>query len=65
MRSDFRWAIINGTGQCLICGTLFILVQLFRWGPGEARTPFLAIGAIYIVLTALPTILVIAARERR
>jgi hypothetical protein len=64
-RSSFRWAMLTGTGQCVLCGSLFVLVQLFHWGPSEARGPFLAIAATYIVLTAVPTIFVIAARCER
>jgi hypothetical protein len=61
-RAGFVRAAAAGAGHCLICLILFGLVQVFGWGPGPAREPFIAIGAVYLVLTVPLIVSIIATR---
>lgn len=46
------WAMAVGLAHIGTCALLFWLVIQFSWSPGEAREPFMGIGAIYLVTVA-------------
>jgi len=56
------WVSAAGIAHCSICALFLALVNLLRWGPSDAREPFLFMGAAYCAL-ALP-LTVMAVRRR-
>jgi hypothetical protein len=44
---------VIAAGHLGICLLFFGLVHLLHWGPGDATTPFLAMGAIWCVIASV------------
>ena len=44
---------VLGAAHLGICLLFIVLVNLFRWSPGEAQKPFTVIGALHVVASGL------------
>ena len=51
--------LLLGAGHVGICLLFVGLVNLLSWGPGEARWPFLVMGALYVIASGTGTLLVL------
>jgi hypothetical protein len=58
-------ATLIGAGHCAICLLFFALVNIRHWGPSDAHDPFLAMGALYVLATSIPSLLMYLYYRRR
>jgi hypothetical protein len=60
------WPMCIGALHCAVCMLFFVLVQLFHWGPGEARLPFAYLGICYcLAVTPLTAMAIIRCGRQR
>jgi len=63
VRRRDRWTWILGLAHCAICAFFVVLVNLYRWGPGDAHVPFAVMGVAYTLAVAWPTYMIWARRR--
>lgn len=62
MARDRRVAVL-GSAHCAVCVLFVVLVNFRGWDPGEAKLPFLVMGALYTAATAVPSYVAVFLRR--
>jgi hypothetical protein len=50
VRKRYNFGVWIGASGPAICLAIFLIIQLFNWGPSEAQEPVPLIGAVYLAI---------------
>jgi hypothetical protein len=50
VRKRYGFGALIGASGPVICLAIFLIIQLFSWGPSEAQEPVPLIGAVYMAI---------------
>ena len=51
-----RWTALVAAGHMCVCVLFFTLVNVLRWSPDDAHTPFMIMGGVYTLLIVPATV---------